>query len=124
MLQNNPRPKTLVLVVEMDPMCRRVVERILNESCQITTSCDYEEIISLLKREKFDTLFVDNDLPSPGAIPLFETAAKLAPSTRRVLMTGEHVDNLQYYLKVGLIDAFVTRTTPSSTIERAVTGAA
>ena len=124
MLRENTRPKTLVLVVEMDPMCRRVVERILNTSCQIITACDFDEIVSLLRQRQFDTLFVDNDLPSPGAIPLFETAARLSPKTRRILMTGEHVENLQYYLRVGLIDAFVTRTTPSSTIKRAVIGAA
>ena len=121
MFQEAPKNKTLVLVVEMDPMCRRVVERILKESCRIVTSCDYDEIVSLLKNNCFDTLFVDNDFPFPGAIDLFETSRKLSPSTRRILMTGEHVENLQHYLKIGLIHDFVTRTTPGRIIQAAVT---
>ena len=37
-------------------------------------------------------------------------------------MTGEHVEHLQYYLKIGLVNAYVTRTTPSKTIEAEVIG--
>jgi DNA-binding NtrC family response regulator len=122
MFQEATEYKTFVLVVEMDPMCRRVVERILKESCRIVTSCDYDEILTLLREKAFDTLFVDNDFPFPGVIQLFEKASRLSPPTKRILMTGEHVENLQYYLKVGLINDYVTRTTPSRIIEAAVTG--
>jgi DNA-binding NtrC family response regulator len=120
MIQGVSEYKTRVLVVEMDPMCRRVVERILGNSCKITTSCDFDEIKFLLEKGDFDTLFVDNDFPSPGAIYLFETARQRAPHTRRVLMTGENVTNLQYYLNIGLIDACVTRTTSGKNIEKEV----
>jgi DNA-binding NtrC family response regulator len=112
--------KISVLVVEMDPMCRRVVERILSGSCRITTCSDYAEILDLLRRARFDTLFVDNDLPSPGVIALFKEARQISPGTKRVLMTGENVVNLQHYLDTGLVSAFVTRTTSSSEIEREV----
>ncbi len=121
MIQTVPEYRTRVLVVEMDPMCRRVMERILGASCDIITSCDYEEIVSLLSKELFDTLFVDYDFPSPGALALFETSKECSPSTRRVLMTGENVMNLQHYLKVGLIHSCVTRTTPGKIIEEEVT---
>jgi DNA-binding NtrC family response regulator len=121
MIQSVPEYRTRVLVVEMDPMCRRVVERILEASCNIVTTCDYDEIVSLLTKESFDTLFVDYDFPDPGALALFETAQKCAPSTRRILMTGENVANLQYYLKIGLVDACVTRMTSGRIIEEAVT---
>lgn len=121
MIQGVPEYKTRVLVVEMDPMCRRVVERILGNSCEITTSCDFNEIVLLLKKRTFDTLFVDNDFPSPGAIFLFETAKQCAPRTKRILMTGENVANLQYYMSIGLVDACVTRTTSGKNIEKEVT---
>ena len=121
MIESVPEYKTRVLIVEMDPMCRRVVERILGESCEITTSCDLEEILRLLKSNAVDTLFVDNDFPPPGAIGLFENAVQYSPGTRRVLMTGENVHNLQHYLSTGLIDACVTRTTPGRIIEEEVT---
>jgi DNA-binding NtrC family response regulator len=113
--------KISVLVVEMDPMCRRVVERILSSSCRITTCSDYAEILDLLRRIRFDTLFVDNDLPPPGVIALFKEARQISPGTKRVLMTGENVVNLQHYLDTGLVSAFVTRTTSSGEIEREVT---
>jgi DNA-binding NtrC family response regulator len=122
MYQEVPDNRPLVLVVEMDPMCRRVVERILRPRCRIMTSSDYDEILDLLKTNSFDTLFVDNDLPSPGVIQLFKTAIQLSPHTKRILMTGEHVENLQYYLQIGLINSFVTRTTPGKTIEAEVAG--
>jgi DNA-binding NtrC family response regulator len=121
MIQSVPEYRTRVLVVEMDPMCRRVVERILGNSCNIVTSCDYQEIITLLSAEPFDTLFVDYDFPDPGALALFKAAKKCAPSTRRILMTGENVMNLQHYLDVGLIDACVTRMTSGKIIEEEVT---
>ena len=115
--------KTTVLLVEMDPMCRRVVEHILTPSCQIVTSCDYDEIVSFLSHYIFDTLFVDNDFPAPGVIQLFETASRVSPTTKRILMTGEHVDNLHHYLSIGLVNSYVTRTTPSRIIEAEVTNA-
>ncbi len=121
MMQALPKYKTRVLVVEMDPMCRRVVERVLDRSCDIVTTCDFEEIIQLLENNTFDTLFVDFDFPAPGAIALFEFARRQAPETRCVLMTGENVSNLQHYLSTGLIDACVTRTTPARVIEAEVT---
>ena len=121
MIESVPEYKTRVLIVEMDPMCRRVVERILGASCEIKTSCDFEEILRLLKSNAVDTLFVDNDFPPPGAIALFENALQFSPETRRVLMTGENVNNLQHYLSTGLIDACVTRTTPGRIIEEEVT---
>jgi DNA-binding NtrC family response regulator len=121
MIQSVSEYRTRVLVIEMDPMCRRVVERILSNSCFVVTSCNYQEIVSLLQNETFDTLFVDYDFPDPGALGLFEVAKQYSPSTKRILMTGENVVNLQYYLKTGLINACVTRTTPGRVIEEEVT---
>ena len=121
MIQALPEYKTRVLVVEMDPMCRRVVERVLGHSCEIVSSCDLDEIVKLLEEQPFDTLFVDFDFPPPGAIALFEAARNRTPDIRRVLMTGENVANLQHYLNTGLIDACVTRMTPGKIIEEQVT---
>lgn len=121
MIEGLPEYKTRVLVVEMDPMCRRVVERILGSSCEIVCACEYDEIAQLLDNKVFDTLFVDFDFPAPGAVALFEHARQCTPDTRRILMTGEHVANLQYYLEIGLIDACVTRTTSGKIIEEEVT---
>lgn len=113
--------KITVLIVEMDPMCRRVMERILSDTCRIRTSSEYEEIVSLLQQGLFDTLFVDNDFPEPGVIHLFEEARRISPQTKRVLMTGENVVNLQNHLKTGLVSSFVTRTSSSGDIQREVT---
>jgi DNA-binding NtrC family response regulator len=109
-----------VLVVEMDPMCRRVVERILGDHCEVTTSCDFCRIIALVQRYFFHTLFVDHDLSAPGAIELFRRTRVLAPNTRRLLMIGENVENLQYYLRTGLVSGFVTRTSSNQEILSAV----
>ncbi len=121
MNHDSVQDKPTVLVVEMDPMCRRVVERLLSNSCRITTASEYQEILGLLKQLRFDTLFVDNDLPHPGVIALFKEARQISPATKRVLMTGENVLDLQHYLDTGLVNAFVTRTTSGGDIEREVT---
>jgi DNA-binding NtrC family response regulator len=105
----------------MDPMCRRVVQRILSDTCDVMTASKYNEILEMLKTHHFDSLFVDNDLPQPGVIQLFREAQEIAPDTKRILMTGENVVNLQHYLKIGLVNAYVTRTTSSTDIEREVT---
>ena len=109
-----------VLVAEMEPMCRRVVKRILSDHCNVTTSCDFYRIIDLVKSEYFHTLFIDYDLSAPGAIELFRRTRILAPNTKRLLMTGVNVENLQYYLKSGLISCFVTRTSSNQEILSAV----
>ena len=90
-----PDNRISVLVVEMDPMCRRAVERILGDYCRVTTSCDFQDILRLVMTNCFHTLFVDYDLSQPGAIELFRRARIMAPSTKRLLMTGENVENLQ-----------------------------
>jgi DNA-binding NtrC family response regulator len=118
MTQNEPQNRILVLVVEMDPMCRRVMERILSDTCHVMTAHEYNDIIALLKAHDFDTLFVDNDFPHPGVMALFEHARDISPRTKRILMTGEHVENLQYFLRVGTVNTYVTRTTSRKDIER------
>jgi DNA-binding NtrC family response regulator len=119
MTQSDTKNRSLVLVVEMDTMCRRAMERILGASCRVITAVDYDEIVTLLSEYAFDALIVDNDFPEPGVMALFERARAISPGTKRILMTGENVVNLQHYLEVGTVNQMVTRTTSPKEIERA-----
>jgi len=108
--------KPLVLIIEMDPMCARVIERILKGMCTIINACTYDEVIKLLNENEFNTLYVDNDFPDPGVIELFKVSREISPKTKRILMTGENVVNLQDYLKSGLVSSYVTRNTSNKVI--------
>ena len=111
-----------VLLVEMDPMCRQAVTHLLHDHCNVTALTKYNRIIEMMHHFAFQTLYVDYDLPSPGAIALFEEARRIAPNMKRVLMSGIAVRNLDVYLKEGLIHAFVTRISTVMDIRRAVLG--
>jgi DNA-binding NtrC family response regulator len=110
-----------VLIAETDPLCRRAVQHLLRDRCHLCTSTDAREILELIRCCHFHTLFVDSDLPPPGPIDLFKKARILAPTTKRVLMTGENVENLQLYLNSKIIHTFVSRTSSNLEIVDAVT---
>ena len=119
-MPNLDKKKFSVLLAETDPICRRAVARLLQERCHVTTSTKFYKIVELLRFFSFNTLYVDYRLPAPGAIPLLEAARELAPDTKRVLMSEEHVENLREHVNNRLIHACLNRASTRIDILRAI----
>jgi DNA-binding NarL/FixJ family response regulator len=109
-----------VLLVETDPVRRRMISRLLSERCRVSVSTHFHKIVEMLRCLDFHTLCVDHALPSPGAVALLTTARRVAPNTKRVLMPGDNRRNLQRYLETGLIQGYIQRNAASREILEAI----
>lgn len=78
-----------VLVVDDDLPVARALERWLKRiGVQVTLLSKVAELEAVLEREKFTLIICDYLMPVLDGIAVLATARRLAPSTRRCLLSG------------------------------------
>ncbi len=99
-----------VLIVEDDVICREAMERLLQGYGYETCSCSSgQEAITLLKRQKFDILITDLQMPEMDGLELVSKAQSLDGQMRMVLMTGIPAEDLGDRLKKSKVNGFLSK---------------
>jgi YesN/AraC family two-component response regulator len=88
-----PEPATLasnVLVVDDEPVVRDVFQRLLarEQDMVVTVAEDAEQGLELLKKQRFELLITDKNLPGMGGIELIAEARSVRPMIEAVMITG------------------------------------
>jgi CheY-like chemotaxis protein len=99
-----PEPETLasnVLVVDDEPVVRDVFQRLLarEQDMVVSVAEDAEQGLELIKKQRFELLITDKNLPGMGGIELIAEARAVRPNIEAVMITG-------YASSESLISAF------------------
>ena len=77
-----------VLVVDDDDLARESLAAILGESHRVSTASCGKQAIAILEKSAINVICTDFQMPEMNGIELLRMAAKLAPRTIGVLVTG------------------------------------
>jgi len=99
-----PEPATLVsnvLIVDDEPVVRDVFQRLLarEQDMVVSVAEDAEQGLELVKKQRFELLITDKNLPGMSGIELIAEARALRPQIEAVMITG-------YASSESLISAF------------------
>ncbi|MDJ0764930.1 MAG: response regulator [Myxococcota bacterium] len=98
-----------VLAVDDDPACLKLLCRHLGDDFNVETADSAENALKILEESTFHVLISDYDLPGKNGAWLFTNARKRAPSMKRILISGQHPDDVERFLRTNLIDAFLAK---------------
>ena len=81
-----------ILIVEDDvgltQMLCCILEHRLDGRCQVATSLRGDDALIMLKREHFDLVVTDLNMPGMNGLELIRYARHISPQTRAILITG------------------------------------
>ncbi len=99
-----------ILVVDDDPISRKIVSRCLNEAkYQVTTACSGEEAVKLMSEKVYDVVITDLVMPGEiDGIGVLEYAKKQSDHIEVILMTAHGtVKTAVEAMKKGAADYFL-----------------
>jgi CheY-like chemotaxis protein len=102
-----PAPKFSVLVVDDNPAMREAIARSLTRhACRVTTGASDIDGLEALRREWFDVVISDLNMPERGGLWLWREALALRPSLqhRFVLVASEPLpepDSMSRFMESG-----------------------
>lgn len=100
---------THVLLVEDDPLARRLSARLLRAEFRVTEAECGDEALFALHRERFDVVLTDYRMPAMTGIELLEHTRVHEPHMRRVLMSAGNVPGLAGLCASGIVQAFIRK---------------
>jgi len=79
-----------VLIVDDDPIVRQIVKEVFSNffNCSIEEAGDGSEALDILKKEKFNLLFTDYEMPILKGGELIRQAKEMHPDIKSILMSG------------------------------------
>jgi DNA-binding NtrC family response regulator len=83
--QNVEQPRIKVLVAEKDSPMRDRLYRLLSKDCQVVCVKTVRRAAQLIRRNHFDLVICDQELPSSGGMALLNFVKLQAPETHVVL---------------------------------------
>lgn len=87
--------KNLILVVDDRLEDRQLFADILTEKeYRVATAKDGYEAIDMVKKDKFDIIFVDVKMPGINGVETFEQIHKISPETPVIMITGYSIDEM------------------------------
>lgn len=95
------RPR--VLVVDDDASICRLCERMLQDTCQVSTVSSGRGALEALGRESYDVLLTDLIMPEMDGFTLIEEAMKRRPSLRVAVMSGSLTNQMQERLRAATV---------------------
>jgi len=107
-----------ILVVDDDTGIRAVFEEALRAlGCEVTTVSDGDGAIHAVRREAYDLIFVDYQLPTINGLDLISEIKAIHPETEVVMITGEGNEQIvRAAFKSGALD-YITKPVRLSDIE-------
>ncbi len=84
----NPENLKRVLIVDDEPMMRKLVARHLEGLADVTTAESVEEAEELLQTHQFDVVISDYQMGGKNGLMLLELLHNKHPNVRRILMSG------------------------------------
>ena len=107
-----------ILVVDDDTGIRAVFEEALRAmGCEVTGASDGDGAIHAVRREAFELVFVDYQLPTINGLDLISEVKALHPETEVVMITGEGNEQIvRAAFKSGALD-YITKPVRLSDIE-------
>ncbi len=98
-------PKRRLLVVDDEPIIRRVFVDLMESECEVVVAASAEEGLEQLRLGKFDLIVTDKNLPGLSGLELAQQARQLDPHSRVILMTGyPSLVTAQQALELGVLD--------------------
>jgi CheY-like chemotaxis protein len=98
-----------VLVVEVEGARRRLIAEFLGRSYQVTAAADGAEALELLRKERFDVVLADRNLPGMSGLRVIEQAQRLLPHCASVLYTAyPSYESVKEAFELG-VDAYLVR---------------
>ncbi len=99
-----------VLVVDDEKVIRDFLSRLLTlEDVDVTTAEGGSEAIEIVKKEKFDIIFLDMRMPQMDGVEAFKELKKITGDTKYVMMTGYSIDDLLKKVEDEKIEAFIKK---------------
>jgi two-component system response regulator AtoC len=77
-----------VLVVDDKENIRKLLARILEETCEVTTASDGDRAIALISTQHFDAVVTDLRMPGAGGFAVLGAAKARSPDTEVIMMTA------------------------------------
>ena len=79
-----------VLVVDDDPEMRALIHDVLrnDEGYEVTEAPDGAEAVRAIRRQSFDVILMDKNMPGPSGLDLLPGLLRVSPGTRIILMTA------------------------------------
>jgi len=84
------KKRQLVLVVDDEPLLRKVLKRLLgSENYEVITACDGESAIQLAKEKTPDIILLDIIMPGMDGREVYRMIRKLSIRTKTIYFTGK-----------------------------------
>jgi response regulator RpfG family c-di-GMP phosphodiesterase len=103
------RSRTLVLIVDDEPLILRALRRALGTDYQVITADNGGRAIQQIREQVPAVALVDYELPDMKGVEVLSYLRDREPSALRVLMSGSHVHNLDAYRESDLVQAFFAK---------------
>jgi CheY-like chemotaxis protein len=101
--------KSRVLIVEVEGGRRQLLAEFLGRSYHVCSVTDGDEALELLRRERYDVVLADRNLPGMSGLRVIEQAQRLLPHCASVLYTAyPSYDTIKEAFELG-VDAFLVR---------------
>jgi CheY-like chemotaxis protein len=85
---SRPQGLPVVLVVDDEPVQLQVLSHELGKVCELHTATTAAEAGRSVEARRFDVIVCDHMLPGEQGLDFLIRMMRLAPSTRRIMMTG------------------------------------
>lgn len=101
-----PTKKRLMVVDDLEAH-RMSLARVLRTRHSVATAPHAHGALRLLGWERFDAIVSDHEMPpGPDGLWLLNEVARIAPKTRRFLMSANEPPGLSAFLHLGVVEAF------------------
>jgi CheY-like chemotaxis protein len=105
-----------LLVVEVEGTRRQLISEFLRRSYHVTAVANGDEALELLKKERYDVVLADRNLPGMSGLRVIEQAQRLLPHCASVLYTAyPSYDSVKEAFELG-VDAYLVR--PSEDLKK------
>jgi len=101
--------KARIMVVELEGSRRQLIAEYLGRDYDVTTAANGDEALDLLKKNQFDLVIADRNLPGMSGLRVIEQAQQLLPHCASVLYTAyPSYETVKEAFELG-VDAYLVR---------------
>jgi CheY-like chemotaxis protein len=98
-----------IMVVEVESSRRQLIAEFLGRTYHVTTAASGDEALDLLKKNQFDLVIADRNLPGMSGLRVIEQAQRLLPHCASVLYTAyPSYETVKEAFELG-VDAYLVR---------------
>lgn len=87
------RPLSILAVDDEEEICKMFMKWLSLEGLRVESATTGKKAIHLVKKEKFDFVFLDIIMPGIPSIEVLEKISKISPKTKVIMMSGKLIGN-------------------------------